>query len=113
MPWANLARISAVAGATTNASIGLSDGNVLNGRFDVGLRFVRAEQVGNDFFAGERCEGERTNELLRGAGHHDLHAKAAILQQADDLRRLVGRDPTGDTQGDFHANPRVHQRVFI
>ena len=63
----------------------------------------RSEQVGDDFFSGESGEGERTNELLGGAGHDDLHADAAVLEQADDLRRLVGCNATGDAESDFHS----------
>ena len=61
------------------------------------------EHAGNDFFSGERGEGERTYKLLGGARHDDLHADAAVLQQADNFRRFVGRDAAGDAERDFHG----------
>jgi len=42
----------------------------------------------------------RTNSW-GGAGHHDLHANAAVLQEADNLGRFVGRDAAGYAQSYF------------
>ena len=64
----------------------------------------RAEHIGDDFFSGERCKGERTNKFLRGASHDDLHANAAVLQQAHNFCRLVGRDSAGNAESNLHRN---------
>ena len=75
---------------------------MFDGRFDIRLRLVRAEQVGNNLFSGERSERERTNKLLGRTRHHHLHANTAVLQQADDFRRLISCDSTGHAQRNFH-----------
>ncbi len=82
----------------------LRDRDMLDGRVDVGLGIfvARGEHIGDDFFAGERGKGERANKLLRPLGHDDLHADAAVLQQANDFRRLVGRNPAADSECNFH-----------
>ena len=64
---------------------------------------ARGKHVGDDFFAGERGKGERANKLLRALGHDDLHADAAVLQQADNFRRLVGRNAATDSERNFHG----------
>ena len=67
------------------------------------LLLAGSEHAGDDFFSGEGSEGEGLNELLGGAGHDDLHADAAILQQADNFGGFVGCDSAGDAEGDFHG----------
>jgi hypothetical protein len=82
----------------------LRDCDVLDGGIEI--RFgpiTRREHAGDNFFSGERGEGKGTNELLGGAGHHDLDADPSILQQADDFCRFVGCDAAGDTQSNFHT----------
>ena len=82
----------------------LRDGDVLDGGVDVGLMlFAGREHAGDDFFSGESGEGERADELLGGAGHDDLHADAAVLQQADDFRGLISCDSAGDAESDLHG----------
>ncbi len=56
----------------------------------------RAEHFGDDFFPGERGEGERRDELARGACHHDLHVEFFLLEAADEFRGLVGCYSAGD-----------------
>jgi len=64
----------------------LRDGDVLDGRVNVrSLLFAGRKHSGNHFFAGERGEGERANELLGRARHDDLHANATVLQEAHNL----------------------------
>src|SRR5208282_2106551 len=63
----------------------------------------RPEHIGNNFFTGEGCKGQRTNKLLRRARHHDLHTNAAVLQKAHDFRRLISCNPTGHAQRNFHS----------
>jgi hypothetical protein len=57
------------------------------------------EQVG---VAALVCERSRSagDELLRGAGHDAADMDAAILQAADQVERLIGRDAAADDQGD-------------
>ncbi len=83
----------------------LRHGDVLDGALDVRGRVgaLGAEHFGDYFFAGERGEGERRNEFLRGAGHHDLHVELFLLQAADELRGLVGSDSARDSESDFHG----------
>ena len=58
----------------------LCDGDMLDGRIDVGfMLFAGREHPGDHFFSGERGKGKRLDEFLSGAGHDDLHANAAIL----------------------------------
>ena len=71
----------------------------------------RGEHVGDDFFAGESGKGERPDKLLRGVGHDDLHADAAVLQQAHNFRRLIGRNSAADAESDFHRLPIVNFRL--
>ncbi len=81
----------------------LRDRDVLDGGVDVrGMLFSLREHAGNDFFAGECGEGERANKLLGGAGHDDLHANAAVLQEPYNLGCLVSRDAAGDSESNLH-----------
>ena len=70
----------------------LRHGDMLDGALD-------GEQIGEDLAAGERREGERTDELLRRGGHHDLHLVALLHQQARQFRGLIGRDAAADRRG--------------
>jgi hypothetical protein len=82
----------------------LRDRNVFDGGVDVGnVVFGGREHSGDHFFAGERSEGERADKLLSGAGHDDLHANTAVLQQANDFGRLVSRDSARHSESDFHC----------
>ena len=56
-----------------------------------GAASSRTEHFGDDFFAGERGEGERSDEFLRRAGHHDLHVELFLLQAAHQFRGFVCR----------------------
>ena len=62
-----------------------------------------AEHFGDDFLSGERGEGERRDEFLGGARHHDLHVELFLLQAADKLRGFVSSDSTGDAESDLHG----------
>ena len=81
--------------------------DMLDGRIDIGLSAflvaARGKHVGNNFFAGERGKGERANKLLRPLGHDDLHPDAAVLQQAHNFGRLVGRNAAADSERNFHG----------
>jgi hypothetical protein len=80
----------------------LCDRNVLDGRIQIRFLPARGKHSCDDFFSGKGSEGEGADELLSGAGHDDLHADAAILQQANDFGGLIGCDAAGDTEGDLH-----------
>src|SRR5580658_2602033 len=78
-------------------------GDVLDGGIDVGCMFLAGrEHPRNHFVARKRCEGERPNKLLGGARHDNLHANPAVLQEAYNLRRLVGRDASRHSKSNFH-----------
>src|SRR5579863_200862 len=82
---------------------GLRHRDVLDGGVDVRLvLFIGGEHPGDHFFTRERRKGERTNKFLSRVGHHYLHPNSAVLQQADNFRRLVGRDSAGHAQSNFH-----------
>src|SRR5689334_18878492 len=70
----------------------------------VNVRLMAFEHAGDDLLSGECGKRERTYEFLGGASHDDLHLKAAVLKKTKDLSSLVGRDPAGDTEGDFHRS---------
>ncbi len=83
---------------------GLRDGDVFDRRIDIGfVLFAGGEHAGDDFFSGKGGEGEGPDEFLGGAGHDDLHADTAILQQANDLGCFIGCDSTGNAEGDLHG----------
>ena len=85
-----------MAGAIDEQFVLLRDGDVFDGALD-------GEQVGEDLAAGERGEGERADELLRGRGHHDLHLVALLHQQARQFRGFVSRDAAADAEDDVHT----------
>ena len=115
MPCANLREDIGGGGRDEQKIDALRDGDVLDGAFDVGGRgVVGAEHFGDDFLAGERGEGERSDEFLGGAGHHDLHVELFLLQAADEFRGFVGSDSAGDAQSDLHrseARAAASQRI--
>src|SRR6266498_2683271 len=71
----------------------------INIRFPAG---VATKHASDNFFAGESCKGEGTNELLGGVRHDDLNANAAVLQQTNNLSGFIGGNAATDSQGDFH-----------
>src|SRR5713226_3329902 len=75
---------------------------MLYGGVNIWRRALCSEHVSDYFFPGERGKRQRSNKLLRGAGHNDLYPDAAILQQADNFRRLVGCNSAADAQGNLH-----------
>ena len=78
-------------------------GDVLDGRVNVGLAAGRlGKHSSDDFFSGQSSEGERSNKLLSGSGHDDLHANAAVLQQADNFGGFVCGNSAADSKGNFH-----------
>ena len=58
------------------------------------------EQIGEDPFTRKRAGRERGDELLRGGGEDAAHGRAAFLQPADEIERLIGRDAAADDQQD-------------
>ena len=56
------------------------------------------EQIGEDAFAGQRAGRERRDELLRGRRQDAADGGAALLQPADEIERLVGRDAAADDE---------------
>ena len=76
---------------------------MFDGGIDIGgMLFAGREHSCNYFFAGECCKGKGTNKFLRRSRHDHLHTNAAVLQQADNLRRLVSRNTTRHSQSNFH-----------
>lgn len=58
------------------------------------------EQAHSDRLARKRAEGERSHKLRGMFAHDDLDTRAALLQQAHDIARLIGGDPAGNAQQD-------------
>ena len=77
----------------------LRHADVFDGAFD-------GEQVGQHLAAGERGEGQRPDELLRGRGHDRLHLVALLHQQARQFGGLISRDAAADAQDDLHRSDR-------
>jgi len=48
--------------------------------------------------AAQRLEGQRGDEFAGGGGHDDAHVAALLAQQANQFRRLVGRDTAANSQ---------------
>ena len=61
---------------------------------------VEIEQLGEDALVGERADRKRSDELLRGPGHHGAHGDAALAQATDQIEALVGGDAAADDQND-------------
>ena len=68
-----------------------------------GRGILGAEHFGDDFFAGERGEGERRDEFVRRARHHHLHVEIFLLQAAHQFRGFVSCHSAGDAKRDFHG----------
>ncbi len=106
MPWANLARMLAVAGATTSASAHCASPMCSMPFCSVlacgGVPFL--PQAGDDFVAGEGGKGERLDELAGRRGHHHVDFKDLALQGAHQLRRLVRGNSAGDAHRDSHGS---------
>ena len=58
----------------------------------------RVEQAGIGAGVGERAGGQRRDELLRGIGQDAAHNKAPLLKPANQIERLIGRDPAANNQ---------------
>src|SRR4051794_32925624 len=91
---------------------GLRNRDVLYGRVDIRLLVSSREHFSDYFFTGKRCEGKRPDEFLGRTGHDDLHPYPAVLQQANDFRRLVRRNAARDTKSYFHEGLRNSARVL-
>ena len=100
-PPAILAMRSAVAGATTMRSVSRAKPDMPDVELAVGV-----EQIGEDPLAVKRAGRQRRDELLRRRGEDAAHRGAALLEPADEVERLVGRDAAADDQ----ENAPVRQR---
>ena len=69
-------------------------------QFDVAhLGFVgEREQLLIHLVAAEARERQWSDEFLAGARQDATHREAAFAQEADELERLIGRDPAADDQ---------------
>ena len=63
-------------------------------------RRVALELVGEDGRAAQRGEGGGPDEARARGGLHDPHRVASGRREADELKRLVGGDPTTDAEQD-------------
>ena len=70
---------------------------------------LRIEQIGIGALAGERAGGKRRDEMLRGLGEDAAHARAAILQAADEIERLIGGDAAADDEQNARAQSSPRQ----
>ena len=60
----------------------LSDGDVLNGAFEIGFASGFGEEVGDYFLTGQGSEGQRCDEFAGAASHDYLDGEAILLQAA-------------------------------
>ncbi len=105
MPWANLARMLAVAGATTRASAHCASA-MCSMPFCSVCAWSASQlvpQAGDDLVAGQSGKSERLHELAGCFGHDDMHFKGLALQGAHQFGRLVGGNPAGDSHRDSHG----------
>ena len=68
--------------------------------------------------AGDGGEGEGLDELLGGGGHDDVGVEAGVLEEADEVDGLVGRDAAADSYGDLdglgaHVVLRVNGLIVV
>ena len=106
-PFAILAIRSAVAGATTMRSVS---------------RARRIWPTSNSLCWSNRSVKARSpaiaptdigrDEILRGLGHDHPHRDAALAQPADQVERLVGRDPARDDEQDLVRRRLGARRLF-
>ena len=70
------------------------------GEADVpGIELTRGvEQIGVAALMRQRARGQRGDELLGRLGQHHTDIGTAILQPADQVHRLVGRNAAADDQ---------------
>lgn len=94
IPLAILAMILAVAGATITRS-----GSCASEMWWMGSEGSSKRPTATGSL-GERAERERPHKLRGMLAHNDLDARAALLQQAHDIARLIGGDPAGNAQQD-------------
>ena len=106
MPCANFARMSAVAGTTSNASIAWATAMCSTAESMLGWAFSSpAENISVMTFSPESAAkvSGRTNSCA-ALVMMTCTADAAVLQQADNFRRLVGCDTAADTESYFHGS---------
>ena len=94
-PPAIFAIRSAVAGATTMRSVSRA-----RRIWPTSNSLCAIEQVGEGALAGERAGRERRDEMLRRRREDAAHARAALLQPADQVERFVGGDAAADDEQD-------------
>ncbi len=58
----------------------------------------RAEEIGMDGSPGKGGEGQLGDEFFARGRQHDAGRSAGLTHPADELERLVGRDPTADDE---------------
>ncbi len=56
------------------------------------------EQLDINVPARQRAGRQRRDELVGGVGHHHAHVGTALTQPADQVERLVCRDPAADDE---------------
>ncbi|MNP12941.1 hypothetical protein D3C76_1051980 [compost metagenome] len=79
-----------------------------HGRFGGGIEEVQVYRM-----AGQRLEGQRSDELTAALSHHDTHLGALIAQTANQLSALVGGDTTTHTQDDAFSIEPLHRPALI
>ncbi len=92
-PCAIRAIRSAVAGATTTRSA-TRDRAIC----PISASCVRVEELAMHLLARQCRNRKRRHEFRRGPGHDRRHRGPALAQAADQLQRLVGRDPAADDE---------------
>jgi len=80
------------------------------------LLVLAIEDVGEDVVGRQRADRKRRHELPRGFSHHRTHGRAALLEPADQVERLIGRDAAGDDEqnalvGKGHRRPVCSGRL--
>ncbi len=82
----------------------LRDADVFHGAGQrvFGTALGARKQIGQHLAPGQRGEGQRRDELLRGVSQDCLHREAVLHQSASQLRRLVSGYTTANAERYIH-----------
>ena len=106
MPWANLARMLAVAGATTRASVHCASAMCSMPFWSAGASADShwSQRLVRTLWPVSAAKVSGWTNLHGGRGHDDVHFKGLALQRAHQLSRFIGGDSAGDADGDSHGS---------
>jgi hypothetical protein len=102
MPWAIFGQHVGRGRRYQDRLDALRHGNVFDSALHIGLRLCFSEHLSDDLAPGKRREGEGRDKFAGMAGHHHLDFDTSVLKLANNLRRLIGCDSSGNPKHDAH-----------